>query len=142
MDEIIVIGLIASIAVIGYKLMVTPLLQMNKQRLAQSKVGQIMKKDGLSFEDARDKLLAEKIAKVVEIEDFSYEIEGHKMKLGDRISFFNTDEKTYTLGDFVGTKKSSAEGYTVHMCIRTNDNKIKFFPVEVVDTQKLKIYER
>lgn len=142
MYEIVAIGFITLIAVIGYKFVVTPLLQVNKQRIVQNAIGEIMKKNGLSFEDARDKLLAQKIAKVVEVENYNYEIGLKKIKLGDRISFYNTDLKTYTVGDFVGTKNSSAEGYTVHMCIRTNDNKIKFFPVEIIDVETLKIYER
>lgn len=135
---IVVVGVIA----LGYKFIITPVLMANKQFAARNKVSQIMAKDGLSFEDARDKLLTEKIAKIVDVENQSCELVGRKVKMGDRISFYNTDEKSYTVGDFVGTKSSAAEGYTEHMCVRTVDGKIKFFPVEIVDIDTLKIYER
>ncbi|KZL92790.1 hypothetical protein [Clostridium magnum] len=135
---IVVVGMVA----LGYKFIIMPVLLMNKQLAARSKVCEIMAKDGLSFEDAKDKLLTEKIAKIVEVENYCYELEGRKMKMGDRISFYNSDEKNYTVGNFVGTRNSASEGYTEHMCIKTVDGKIKFFPVEIIDTDTLKIYER
>lgn len=135
---IVVVGVVA----LGYKFIIMPVLQMNKQLAARNKVCQMMAKDGLSFEDARDKLLTEKVAKIVEVENQSCDLKGRKVKMGDRISFYNTDEKNYTVGDFVGTKTSAAEGYTEHMCIKTADGKIKFFPVEIIDIDTLKIYER
>lgn len=141
MNAIIEVIIIVFISIYVYHYIIMPLVSVNRKNKSQSKVSEIMERDGLNFEDARDKLLAAKIAKVVNVEKDTYEIDQRIIKQGDRISFYNTDENNYMIGDFVGSKVSKAEGYTDHMCIRVED-KILFFPVEVIDTSTLRIYER
>lgn len=141
-NTIFLVGTLGLAGAFCYKYLVFPFSQMNRQRLAQSKVGKIMDRDGLSFEDARDKLLAEKIGKVVEIERNTCKIAGETVKQGDRLSFYNTDDKNFTIGDFVGAKTAKAEGYTEHICLKTSDNKLIYLPVEIIDTTTLKIYVR
>lgn len=111
------------------------------KRKVNGKLLEIMEKTGLSFEDARDKLLAEKIARLVEVERTTSKLGEIEVKQGDRISFLHLDDNVYITGDFVGAKLSMAQGYSEHICIRT-DTKILYAPVEVIDLSTLRVYER
>lgn len=141
MINVVEILVIACIAIYIHQYLVIPTLSAKKLGGPGNKVSEIMERDGLSFEDARDKLLTQKLAKVIEVEKDTYVLGKRTIKQGDRVSFFNTDENNYTIGDFVGSKASKAEGYTDHICIRV-DGKVLFLPVEVIDLSTLRIYER
>jgi hypothetical protein len=138
MRDIITLG-VTTIGIIA--VVQVALTNVTNRRKINGKVSEIMAKDGLSFEDARDKLLVEKIAKIVEVEHISSKLGEIEVRQGDRISFLHLDDKVYITGDFVGAKDSMADGYSEHICIRT-DNKILYTPVEVIDLTTLKIYER
>lgn len=138
MGNVVILG----VATIGLIVVVqNTFTKVTSGRKVNGKVSEIMRRDGLSFEDARDKLLAKKIAKIVEVERTTSKLGEIDVKQGDRISFLHLDDQVYINGDFVGAKDSMAQGYSEHICIRT-DNKILYAPVEVIDLTTLKVYER
>ena len=138
MDDVIAFGVIA-IAIIA--IVQITLNKVARSRKGNGRVSEIMERDGLSFECAKEKLLTEKIAKIVEVERITAKLGDFAIKQGDRISFLHNDDKVYINGDFIGTKDSMAEGYTEHICIRT-DAKILYFPMEVMDLTTLRVIER
>jgi major membrane immunogen (membrane-anchored lipoprotein) len=63
------------------------------------------------------------------------------VKQGDRVSL-TTDKYGFVTGEFVGTKKVQAEGYTEILIIKFKDGKILQAPLEYIRKDSIMVYER
>ena len=101
-----------------------------------------MIKQNLDFDKARENVIARKIAKAMKIDNETLKItDSQIVKQGDRISF-NTEKYGFVTGEFIGTKKAQAEGYTETLIIKFKDGKILQAPLEYISKDTIMIYER
>jgi len=104
------------------------------------KIQEIMLKEGVGFDSAKERLIDQSLAKHFEIEKTEYEINGKKIKLGQRTSF-QTEEYGFISGKFLGVRSSKAEGYTYNLFIYKNDEKnVISVPVEAIHIDTIMVY--
>jgi hypothetical protein len=101
-----------------------------------------MKETGMDFDNAKENVLTKKIAKAMKIDSERLELDNNIIvKQGDRVSF-NTLKYGYITGEFIGTKKSQAEGYGDILIVRFGEGKILQAPLEYICKDTIIVYER
>lgn len=112
-----------------------------KQNIEIKEIENLMKKENLSFEDSRDKYLSLKLANKLKIDNNAYTLYGWDIKQGDRVTF-SCGSIGYVSGDFIGLRDSQAHGYTKHFIVRTEDRGIVAAPIEDIDKDTIRVFER
>jgi len=109
-----------------------------KRQKYNKKINTIME-DGISFEQAKQELLNERMAEHYEIELTSYDFFGKVINRGERVSF-QTEEYGYISGKFLGCRECKAEGYTYNFFVWKNDDYVVSAPIEAIKKDTLMVY--
>lgn len=105
------------------------------------KLEEIMEKENVSYEKAKDILLRNEFINAITVSKKEWIIRNDLIiKQGDRISF-RDKEVGLMQGDFIGLIKPMAVGYSDLYVIRTLDNSIRQAPVVFVDLDTINIYK-
>ncbi|MBO8160664.1 MAG: hypothetical protein H0Z24_03425 [Thermosipho sp. (in: Bacteria)] len=137
--EIVAVIAVVAVTALVKEFLLPKLKKSNKKSSKQ--VIKLAKEQGISYEEAAEKLITSKIAEFYKVSETVATFNSQVVNQGDRIAF-NCDELGFITGEFIGLKKSKALGYTKHFVIKTSSGKIIAAPVELIDEDTVTVYSR
>jgi len=142
MTSTIIIGILATGAIFLTK---EVLMKRIKERLINNKsnikIRKLMREKNISFEEAKEKVLTEKLADVFRLEQDVIILDEKIVKQGNHISF-NSENYGFVTGSFLGGKKNQLKGSTFIFYVKRPDDTILQAPIECISKGSLMIYER
>jgi hypothetical protein len=138
--EAIIVGL--AVTAIVFVIKEIFIKQYKHRSAASADIEKEAQKNGITTEEATDKLILEKLAEAMNITAGQFELENGKVvKHGDRISF-NSRSQGFVIGDFTGVRNAKIEGYSLILVLRNNNGALFQTPIEYIDVDTILVYER
>lgn len=116
-------------------------LKSSKERKEQlEKVDELIEKEGLSYEAARNKVINDKIMDLIKVSKHEWVVRNDLViRQGDRVSFVD-EEVGLIQGDFLGLIVPEAVGYGDLYVLKKPDNTFRQAPIAYVNTDTIQVY--